>query len=228
MSTANPSVAERRSDDRMQRLVEAALEVFARDGYRTATIDDVAEAAGVTKGAIYHYFDTKEALLLRVIEHYQALAFGRADDALRDPSLPASTRIRLLVRKVFAQRDDPTSDRLLGLLVRGVAHEVPKAHERWLRDGPARLWTLIARLVREGQERGEFRPDADGEVGARVLVSGLMLQLLGQQHRTDVAALGVDVDRLLDSSVELFLAGLQAARMAPRRTRQRSGATGRR
>ena len=219
MSAANPPSLDRRSDDRTRRLLEAALEVFARDGYRTATIDDVAEAAGVTKGAIYHYFDTKEALLLRVIEHYQALAFDRADDALRDSTLPASTRIRLLVRKVFARRDDATSDQLLGLLVRGVAHEVPGAHERWLRDGPARLWTLIARLVREGQERGEFRPDADGEVGARVLVSGLMLQLLWQQHRSRVAAIAVDVDRLLDSSVELFLAGLRATRVSGSRRR---------
>jgi AcrR family transcriptional regulator len=220
MSAQAPAL-DRRSDDRMQRLLEAALEVFARDGYRTATIDDVAEAAGVTKGAIYHYFDTKEALLLRVIEHYQALAFGRAEDALRDPALPASTRIRLLVRKVFARRDD-ASDRLLGLLVRGIAHEVPKAHHRWLEEGPARLWTLIAKLVREGQVRGEFRPDADGEVGARILVSGLMLQLLWQQHRADVRQLEMDADRLLDSSIELFLAGLRSSTSATRPRRHRS------
>jgi AcrR family transcriptional regulator len=202
--------AEERADDRMQALLDAALGVFARDGYRTATIDDVAEAAGVTKGAVYHYFDTKEALLLRVIERSQALAFGRAEEALRDVALPASTRIRLLVRKVFSERT-AASDRLLGLLVRSVAHEVPRAHERWLREGPARLWTLLAGLVEEGKARGEFRPDADGEVGARVLVSGLMLQLLWRQHAGAVPALAVDADRLIDSSVDLFLAGLRAS-----------------
>jgi AcrR family transcriptional regulator len=209
--------AERRSDDRMQALLDAALDVFARDGYRTATIDHVAEAAGVTKGAVYHYFDTKEALLLRVIERSHALAFGRAEEALRDGSLPASTRIRLLVRKVFSERS-AGSDRLLGLLVRSVAHEVPRAHERWLREGPARLWTLLGRLVEEGKARGEFRPDADGDVGARVLVSGLMLQLLWQQHVRAVPAIAVDADRLIDSSVDLFLAGLRTpdpARAAP-------------
>ena len=226
--SAQASSLDRRSDDRMQRLLEAALEVFARDGYRTATIDEVAAAAGVTKGAIYHYFDTKEALLLRVIEHYQALAFGRADDALRDPTLPASARIRLVMRKVFARRDDATSDRLLALLVRGAAHEVPIAHERWLRDEPARLWTLVARLVREGQTRGEFRPDADGDVGARVLVSGLMLQLLWQQHRAAVPVLAVDVDRLLDSSVELFLAGLRPASIIRQRRPRTTNAIRRR
>ena len=43
----------------MASLLDAALRVFARRGYRAARIDDVADEAGVTKGAIYHYFDTK-------------------------------------------------------------------------------------------------------------------------------------------------------------------------
>jgi AcrR family transcriptional regulator len=200
---------ERRPEDRTGELLEAALRVFAENGYRNTRLDEVAEAAGVTKGTIYHYFDTKEELLLSVVEHYQALAFGRVEDALRDGRLPASTRIRLVVRKIFSHRDE-VGRHLLALMIRGVAHEVPRVHERWLRDGPARLWTLIGGLVEEGKERGEFRPDADGDVGARVLVSGLMLQLMWQQHAEAVPALAVDEDRLIDSTVELFLAGLRS------------------
>lgn len=201
---------ERRPDDRTQELLEAALQVFARNGYRNTRLDDVAEAAGVTKGTIYHYFDTKEALLLRVIEHYETLAFGRADDALRDDTLPASTRIRMLVRKVFAPGLDHSRD-LLALVVRGIAHEVPHVHERWLQNGPVRLWTLLGRLVEEGKAHGEFRLDADGDVGARLLVSGLILQRMWQQHGDAVPALAIDSDRLIDSAVDLFLAGLRVA-----------------
>jgi AcrR family transcriptional regulator len=210
MSAVKVLRLERRPDERMQELVEAALQVFAQKGYRNARIDDVAEAAGVTKGAIYHYFANKEALLLRVVEHYQTLAFGRAEEALRDDRLPASTRIRLLVRKLFS-RPDGSNRHLLALLVRGVAHEVPRVHERWLHDGPARAWTLLAGLVDDGKSRGEFRPDADGEIGARVLISGLLLQLMWQQHAEGVPGLAVDFDRLIDSSVELFLAALRPA-----------------
>jgi AcrR family transcriptional regulator len=195
----------------MHELLEAALEVFAQRGYRNARLDDVAEAAGVTKGAIYHYFDTKEALLLAVVEHYQALAFDRAEEALRDARIPAPTRIRLVVRKVFGAREGARGDDLLTLLIRGVANEVPRVHQQWLHDGPARLWQLLTALVDEGKARGEFRPDADGEIGARILVSGLMLQLMWQQHADDVAGLAVDKDRLLDSSTDLFLAGLRSA-----------------
>jgi AcrR family transcriptional regulator len=199
---------ERRPDDRYQELLEAALQVFAQHGYRNTRLDEVAEAAGVTKGTIYHYFDTKEELLLSVIKHYQTLAFGRAEDLLRDESLPASTRIRLLVRNMFAGGNE-RGRHLLALLLEGVAHEVPRVHANWLNDGPVRLWSLIGQLVVQGKERGEFRPDADGDVGGRVLVSGLMLQLMWQQHVDAVPAMAIDENRLVDSAVELFLAGLR-------------------
>lgn len=218
MSAAKALRWERRPDERPRELLEAALQVFARNGYRNTTLDEVAEAAGVTKGAIYHYFETKEALLLGVIEHYRKLAFGRAELAIRDERLPASTRIRLLIRKMFSDTEGRRD--LLALLVRGVTHEIPRVHERWLL-GPARVWTMVARLVEDGKSRGEFRSDADGEVGARVLVSGLMLQLMWQQHAESVPALAMDADRLIDSSVELFLTALRPARGRARARRKR-------
>ena len=210
MTASKAARLEQRPDTRMHALLEAALEVFAQRGYHTARLDDVAEAAGVTKGAIYHYFDTKEALLLGVVEHYQALAFDRAEDALRDARMPATARIRLLMRKVFGIGDPRSGQRLLTLLIGGLAHEVPAVHARWLRDGPVRLWKMIGRIVDDGKKRGEFRPEADGEVGARMLVSGLMLQRMWQQHAAELPELAIDHDRLIDSSVELFLASLRA------------------
>jgi AcrR family transcriptional regulator len=199
---------ERRPDDRPQELLESALLVFARKGYRGTRLEEVAEAAGVTKGTFYHYFATKEDLLLGVIQHYQALAFGRVEDVLQDTQLPSSTRIRQLVFKLFGTQE--SSGHLLALLIRGVAHEVPRVHERWLREGPIRLWTLLAGMVDEGKVRGEFRADADGEVGARLLVSGLMLQLMWQEHAQAVPELSVNRERLINAAVDLFLAALVA------------------
>lgn len=108
----------------------------------------------------------------------------------------------------ISARGDHSRD-LLALLIRSIAHEVPHVHAKWLTNGPVRLWTLLATLVEEGKARGEFRPDADGEAGARLLVSGLMLQLMWQQHGADVPTLAIDEDRLIDSSVDLFLAALR-------------------
>ena len=205
---AKPLRWERRPDERPRELLEAALDVFAQRGYRNTRLDDVAEAAGVTKGAIYHYFDTKEDLLLGVIEHHQALAFGRVEDVLSDKTQAPSTRIRLVVRRIFSG-GTPRGRRLLALLVGGISHEVPEVHARWLEQGPARLWTIVAELVKEGKASGEFCADADEEVAARLLVSGLMLQLMWRQHGDAIPAIDFDETRLVESGVELFLAALR-------------------
>src|SRR5688572_27287060 len=57
----------RRPDERPQELLDTALEIFSTRGYRATRLEQVAEAAGVTKGAIYYYFSTKEELLTQAL-----------------------------------------------------------------------------------------------------------------------------------------------------------------
>ena len=199
---------ERRPDERPQEILDAALTVFAERGYRNTRLEDVGEAAGVTKGAIYHYFANKEDLLLRAIEQRSAEAFGRIEDIVRDKTAPVSTRLRLVVRRWFGS---VTKERLavVTLLLQGIAHEAPEAFRRWLAGGPTVSIRLIATLVREGQERGEFRPDADADVAARLLVSGLLQQTVWQQYAESVPDAGVEQERLVDSALELFLHSLR-------------------
>ena len=199
---------ERRPDDRPQEILDAALKVFAERGYRNTRLEDIGDAAGVTKGAIYHYFANKEELLLRAIEHRREEALGRIEDVLRDKNAPVSTRLRLVVRRWFGSVPE---ERLavVTLLVQGIAHEAPDAFRRWLAGGPTSSAKLIASLIREGQARGEFRADADADVAARMLISGLLQQTVWQQYATDVPDLAVAQDRLVDSALELFLHSLR-------------------
>ncbi|HEX5076879.1 MAG TPA: TetR/AcrR family transcriptional regulator [Gemmatimonadaceae bacterium] len=199
---------ERRPDERPQEILDAALAVFAARGYRNTRLEDVGEAAGVTKGAIYHYFANKEDLLLRAIEQRSEEAFGRIEEILRDKTAPVSTRLRLVVRRWFGS---VSKERLavVTLLLQGIAHEAPDAFRRWLAGGPVASTRLIATLVREGQARGEFRPDADADVAARMLVSGLLQQTVWQQYAESVPGVGVAQERLVDSALELFLHSLR-------------------
>jgi AcrR family transcriptional regulator len=199
---------ERRPDDRPNEILDAALAVFAERGYRNTRLEHVGEAAGVTKGTIYHYFANKEDLLLRAIDHRREEAFGRTDEILRDKSAPASTRVRLIVRAWFGSI---TKERLavVTLLLQGIAHEAPEAYRRWLSGGPTAAARVIATLVREGQASGEFRADADASVAARLLVSGLLQQTVWQQYADEVPGLAIAQNRLVDSAVDLFLHSLR-------------------
>lgn len=198
---------ERRPEERPGEILEAALTVFAERGYRSARIDDIAEAAGVTKGAVYHHFDTKEDLLCRAIEHSLDAAFVEMGALLRQKTTPASVRIRTMLRRFTQVRAD--GRRVLTLLLQDLRHEVPEAYRQWMQGGPVQGWTLLARLIDEGRRTREFRPDVDAEVAARLVISGLITQLVWQARAGDVPAVAIDTDRLVDSTIELLLHGLR-------------------
>lgn len=221
MGTAKAMRWERRPEERPQELLDAALRVFAARGYRNTRLEEVAEAAGVTKGTIYHYFTTKEELLLRAIEQRQERAFGRLEELLRGQRGPAAARIRLLIRKVFGGMDHDRRN-VLTLLLQGVAHEAPAAYRRWLATGPVKGWRLLAKLIEEGKATGEFRQDVDSDVAARVLMSGLTLQVVWRQYADSVPGMALDEDRLIDSAVEIFLHGLRPPVVAPAPAARRS------
>jgi AcrR family transcriptional regulator len=198
---------ERRPDARVPELLDAALHVFAELGYRGTRLDAVAERAGVTKGTIYHYFDTKEELLLAVIEHYQAIAFERIDEILRDATLGEAERLKAIVRGIFARRR--AGRPLLAVLIRTVPIELPRVHEQWLREGPVRLSAIIAGVIERGQKSGEFNRSLAAAPAARQLVAGLLLQLIWTQHGGSIRALAVDEGVIVDNALGGLLLALR-------------------
>jgi AcrR family transcriptional regulator len=189
-------------------LLDAAFRVFARRGYRATRLEDVADDAGVTKGAIYHYFDSKEELLRRAVQHRHRAMFADIEASLARERAPASAKIRFVLRKVWQHWMEPGWGHAFRLLLGELSVEFPALFRAWAEEGPVHGWLLVRRLIEEGVERGEFRPDADAEVAARLVVSGLMLQaaLQAQLGIDDLAP--CDADRIFDSSVDLVLHGL--------------------
>lgn len=205
----------RRPDERPGELLDAALRVFATHGYRRTTLEQVAAAAGVTKGAVYHYFPDKQALLLRALAQHQDRALGRLEDLARGGDGSAAERLRRFLRSAFG--DDDRARRDVLALLQDIAHEAPAVHHRWLANGPARGWRLLAGLIAAGQASGEFRADLDADATARLAISGLLMQVVLQQHAHAVPALQADPARLVEAAADLLIAGLAR----PRRTRRR-------
>ena len=199
---------ERRPEARPDELLEAALLIFAERGYANTKLEDIAAKVGVTKGTIYHYFATKEDLLLRAIEHYHDRAFQPLEEVLKEQRGPVSVTIRRFLRRAFGQLDAARQS-VLTLLVQGVARDVPQVYHRWLETGPVRGWRILAELIEQGKANGEFRLDVDSEVAARITMSGLILQLAWQRFADGAPHVGIDTDQLIDSTADLLLHGLR-------------------
>jgi AcrR family transcriptional regulator len=208
---------ERRPDERPSELLEAALRIFAERGYTSTRLEDIAATVGVTKGTIYHYFATKEDLLRRAIQHSHEQAFRPIEAVLEKRQGPVSASVRLFLRRAFGNLDN-TRLSILTLLVQGVAREVPDVYHRWLEAGPVRAWQILAELIEQGKAIGEFRVDADSEAAARLVVSGLILQLAWQQSAASAPKVAFDPDQLVDSTADLLLQSLRPAGIRRRRS----------
>ena len=171
----------RQKQQKKELIINAAARVFARKGFKGTVMADIAAQAEIGKGTIYEYFETKEDLFFAVFEWFiQELARGSTVEA---SALSASVRERL---EAFS---NSTMEALTGMkdlfplsMEFWAATVSAQGRERFL-DTFRRTYRdfrrLIASMIREGVERGEFRPGLDPESVAAFLVGawdGLLLQ----------------------------------------------------
>lgn len=168
----------RRPLERPGELLVAALATFTEHGYETSNLDDVARAAGVTKGAIYSHFESKADLLRRAITHrlhenFEAIEAQLSERAAASPE----EKLRGVMEYAWARWSSAEFARFLGLLAE-VRRVVPDALQTWLHQGPLTGWAIVSRIIAEGQRSGDFDPDLDPDATGRLLASGVVFQAL--------------------------------------------------
>jgi TetR/AcrR family fatty acid metabolism transcriptional regulator len=194
-------------EDRRRRILDAAVKVFARKGYHTSRVGDIAEEAGVAHGLLYHYFESKEALLEAVFRE----TWAQIVDAVREieqSGEPAGEQLRRVARIFLrAWARDPD-------LVRVLVREVARSEQVQRRvDEIAEVFRAIARIVEHGQAEGEFRPDVDARLASWIFYGALEEILtgwvLGQLPDGEE-----DVARAERTILEVIRGGLAADRAA--------------
>lgn len=197
---------ERRPDDRPQELLDAAFRTFAQHGYRATRLEQVAEAAGVTKGTIYYYFRNKEDLFRQTILRHRERTHAHLDDVMRGAAGSVAARLRAGLREAWREVEGPNGA-LLRLMIGEVSIEAPELFRDWFEESIAQGGDELAAIVREGQASGEFRPDADADVAARHFISAVFMQALMLHHGVG-ASDALSQERRIESGVELFLHSL--------------------
>jgi TetR/AcrR family fatty acid metabolism transcriptional regulator len=161
------------AEDRRAQILDAAVRVFARQGYDAARVSDVAKEAGVAYGLVYHYFGSKDAVLEAVFRE----AWGRlllAVDAAEEIGETAPEQLSLVVKIVLrAWRDDPD---LVRLLVREITRS---SHMEDELDDIGKAFASLERIVQRGQQEGTFRPELDARLAAWMLYGALEEVLTG-------------------------------------------------
>lgn len=187
----------------------AALDLVRRVGYRRVRLEDIAAAAGVSKATVYHYFANKDDLLTRAVEARMAGRDAEIEAKLAAAPAPASAedRLRIYLREFWEMSLSPNAGVWQRLLVSEIVTEAPQIFSAWA-AGLVQRWQSVERLIREGQDAGEFRSDVDAAVAARMVISGLSHQALFHVHFGLSRIAECDSDRLLASALEQFIHAL--------------------
>src|SRR3954454_22098927 len=198
MSLTDRSIA---TAERQRQILEAAVRVFARNGYHTSRVADVAAEAGVAHGLVYHYFPSKAALLEAV---FQETWQGLLEELRRLEGSGDSAREQL--RKVAAivlrtWRRDPD---LIRVLVREVARS-PQLQDQ--AEAVGDVLGVIERIVSRGQAAGELRSDLDARLSAWI-VWGALEELLTGWVLERLPDSDEDVTAAERTVVELLATGL--------------------
>ena len=193
-------MARPRKDDKRDRILKAAVKVFARKGYFAARVSDIARKAGVADGTIYLYFRNKEDILVSLFDEVMAGHLEVARAELKAAPGPALRLLRIAehhLRTLGENRD-------LAVVFQVELRQSTKFMERftasWLQD----YFQLLHGVIEEGQRAGVFRADLPKKVVAKAFFGAL------DEMVTSFILSGRDYDlaELAAPVVDLFLRGV--------------------
>jgi AcrR family transcriptional regulator len=177
--------------------IEAAQRLIACKGYEPMSIKDVIREVGVSKGAFYHYFSSKSALLEAVVARMADGAGANIATLLEAPGLTATERLQRFFSSTMAWKTERL-ELMLGLLRVWHSDDNAIVRERVRRSSVQRITPLLAQILREGNETGEFAT-LDPDEAAAVAVSLVLAaaDTLGEQIMTYRRGEDVDAERIL-------------------------------
>ena len=170
-----------RKEEKRALIIEAAAKVFARRGFASTLMAEIAIEAGIGKGTLYEYFDSKEDLFFTVFEWFVKATEAEAKVSISALGGSASERLDALsdsLMSSWAQMEDMYS-LVMEFWSASASSQMRERFKQAFKNGYSDFRQIVSALIREGIQGGEFRPEVDAESVAAALVGtwdALLLQ----------------------------------------------------
>jgi AcrR family transcriptional regulator len=194
-----PRVSEAYKEERRAAILEGALRCFAEKGYAATTIDDIVRSLGISKGAIYNYFSSKEDIYVQIMDS----RMNRFVESLRDnfaQEASAATKLRYLIQRLTGQ---PLED-LRRLLSFHLEYSLHASRQEELKASIQKhadtALAFMAELIAEGKRNGEFRAEVDERLAASMfwaLRDGIALDVLSHGEQDEYVSLMRGMEEML-------------------------------
>ncbi|MEY4879575.1 MAG: hypothetical protein RJB62_1044 [Pseudomonadota bacterium] len=196
----------RRKDARPQEILAAALSVFAEKGFAATRLDDIALRAGVSKGTIYLYFESKKAVFKALVMERLASRIGVFGETLRSHRGTSAELLTQLLRH-FGEVMSTSEDVVLPKIVISEAGNFPELAKMYREEIIARGIALLGEVMETGMARGEFRMIAK-EHAARLAVAPILLIAIWRTTFAKFDSEPYDYEGLVEAHIATLLKGL--------------------
>jgi TetR/AcrR family transcriptional regulator, fatty acid metabolism regulator protein len=190
--------------DKRRQILDAAVRVFARQGFHATRVSDIADEAGVAYGLVYHYFRSKDEVLNELFIERWSLLLVAIEEADRGGGSHRSRLADVAGFIVDSYRHDPELMKVIIVEVTRAANSFGQTHLEEIR----RAYQSIAKIVADGQAAGEFRDDVSPMFASMTFYGGIE-QLLSGWIFGVIPTSDIDFDAAKDLLVTMICDGLE-------------------
>ncbi|HCQ66828.1 MAG TPA: TetR/AcrR family transcriptional regulator [Rhodobacteraceae bacterium] len=198
----------RRAEDRPDELLDAALTLFVAQGYAHTSVAQIATAAGVSKGAVYLYFPSKQAILEGLVKRAVTPVADRALAVANIAQGDLRATLRSLLGSIVVGLTDPKVFAVPKIVIREavIAPEIAQMYRNAVLD---RVLPFAIGLIRQGVDSGQLRA-VDPELTLRTIMGPIVLHVLLSEIFDIRPERGLALDALAENHLDILLNGLFA------------------
>jgi TetR/AcrR family transcriptional regulator, fatty acid metabolism regulator protein len=197
--------------DKRRAILDAAIRVFARQGFHSARVSDVASEAGVAYGLVYHYFDSKDQMLNELFSERWSLLLDTSEKVQQGSGSVREKLGGVAGFIIESYRHEPELMKVIIVEVTRAANSFGRTHLAEIRQA----YELIEKIVADAQAAGEFRNDVSPAF-ASMLFYGAIEQLLTGWIFEVVPGADEDYEHAKELVVETICGGLEPRPAAER------------
>jgi AcrR family transcriptional regulator len=195
----------RRKAERPQEILEAAFAQFSRNGYAMTTLEQIAERAGVTKGTIYVYFDSKEHLFISMVRELMKVTLDTLQEMLDSHQGSTAELLRAQFSFIYQHIVEDRRRREMARLLIAEASRFPALTDRYQEEIQRPCMDLLTKTIQRGVDRGEIRKSAAAECPlvmiAPIALVDTWMMMFEDRHP-------LDLKTYFDAHLDLVLHGL--------------------
>ena len=195
----------RRKEARPEEIIDAALALFTEKGFSATRLDDVAKRAGISKGTLYLYFDSKEAIFRAVVETLIGPQLQQIEKLVHDFEGSNQALLRQLILGWWRNVGETNLSAIPKLII-SESGNFPELAEYFVTHVVKRMRKVFAGVLERGMAAGEFKP-CDAKTAARLLFAPLVQSAIWKHSLQPWDDTG-DVPVYLELHLDIFFNGI--------------------